>query len=65
MKASSAIERGTRYFCVKLGAIVTAIGQVAVVKGLAMWEVERLLDNGTVRRMIVPARALRPLPSGI
>lgn len=61
MKTKSAIERGAEYFYVKVGAIVTAIAQVAVVKGLPMWEVERKIDNGTVRRFIVPARALKPL----
>lgn len=61
MKTKSAIERGAVYFYVKLGAMVTAIAQVAVVKGLPMWEVERNSGNGPARRFIVPARALKPL----
>lgn len=65
MKTKSAIERGAEYFYVKLGAVVTAIGQVAIVKGLPMWEVERKNDNGAVRRLIVPARSLKPISSQI
>lgn len=65
MKTKSAIERGAEYFYVKIGAVVTAIGQVAIVKGLPMWEVERKSDNGAARRLIVPARSLRPLPAQI
>ena len=63
MKSKTAIERGTAYLYVKVGAIVTAITQVAVVKGLAMWEVERRNGDGTTRRLIVSARALKPLPA--
>lgn len=63
MKSKTAIERGTAYLYVKIGAIVTAIAQVAVVKGLPMWEVERKSRDGTTRRLIVSARALKPLPS--
>lgn len=63
MKTKSAIERGAEYFYVKLGAVVTAIGQVAMVKGLPMWEVERKNGNGAARRLIVPARSLKPLSS--
>lgn len=63
MKSKTAIELGAEYFYVKLGAIVTAIAQVAVVKGLPMWEVERKSGDGPSRRFIVPARALKPLPS--
>lgn len=65
MKSKTAIERGAEYLYVKLGAIVTAIAQVAVVKGLPMWEVETRSDNGSPRRYIVPARALKPLTSGL
>ncbi|KXB30979.1 hypothetical protein AT959_09740 [Dechloromonas denitrificans] len=61
MKMTTAIERGTEYLCIKLGEVVTAIQQVAVVKGLAMWEVERTLGGGTRKRLIVPARSLLPL----
>jgi len=64
MKTKSAIERGAVYFYVKVGAIVTAVAQVAVVKGLPMWEVERIGGDGPARRFIVPARALKLLPSG-
>lgn len=64
MKSKTAIERGAEYLYVKLGAIVTAIAQVAVVKGLPMWEVEAKNSQGTARRFIVSARALKPLPAG-
>ena len=63
MKQKTVIERGAQYLYVKLGAIVTAIGQVAMVKGLPMWEVERRSENGSIRRFIVPSRALKPLSS--
>ena len=46
MKVKSSIERGAEYLCTKLGDVVTAIEQVAVVKGLAMWEVERRIGSG-------------------
>jgi hypothetical protein len=45
MKVKSSIERGAQYLCTKLGDVVTAIEQVAVVKGMAMWEVERMFFN--------------------
>ena len=61
MKSKNVIERGARYVYVKVGDVVTAIAQVAVVKGLAMWEIERSIGNGEARRLIVPAKALRPL----
>jgi hypothetical protein len=32
-----------------------------VVKGLAMWEVERKIGEGIKRRLIVSERTLRPL----
>jgi hypothetical protein len=61
MKVVTSIEHGAQYLCVKFGDVVTAIQQVAVVKGLAMWEVERQLGGGTRKRLIVPARSLMPL----
>ena len=61
MRVVTSIERGAQYLCVKFGDVVTAIQQVAVVKGLPMWEVERQLGGGTRRRLIVPARSLMPL----
>ncbi|WP_428825860.1 hypothetical protein ACLIKD_16190 [Azonexus sp. IMCC34842] len=61
MKMTTSIERGTEYLCIKLGAAVTAIQQVAVVKGLPMWEVERKMGSGAKKRLIVSARALLPL----
>ena len=63
MKVKSSIERGADYLCTKLGDVVTAIQQVAVVKGLAMWEVERKLGAGIRKRLIVSERTLiRPEP---
>lgn len=61
MKITTSIKHGAEYLCVKIGAVVTAIEQVAVVKGLPMWEVERKLGAGVRKRLIVPARSLRPL----
>lgn len=63
MKVTTTIKRGAEYVCVKFGAVVTAIEQVAIVKGLAMWEVEREIGGGARKRMIVPARSLMPLPN--
>lgn len=63
MKMTTSIKRGAEYLCVKFGDVVTAIEQVAVVKGLPMWEVERQLGSGTRKRLIVPARSLMPLPT--
>ena len=60
MKVKSSIERGAEYVCTKLGFIVTAIEQVAVVKGLAMWEVERKISAGIKKRLIVSERTLIP-----
>lgn len=60
MKVKSSIERGAKYICTKLGDVVTAIEQVAVVKGLAMWEVERNNGAGLRRRLIVSERTLIP-----
>ena len=60
-KMQSSIQRGTEYLCTKLGEVVTAIQQVAVVKGLPMWEVERRISEGSRKRMIVSARTLMPL----
>jgi len=58
VKLKSSIERGAEYLCTKLGQVVTAIEQVAVVKGLAMWEVERKIGGGIRRRLIVSERTL-------
>ena len=58
MKVKSSIERGAEYLCTKLGDVVTAIEQVAVVKGLAMWEVERKINAGIRKRLIVSERQL-------
>lgn len=60
MKVKSSIERGAEYLCTKLGDVVTAIEQVAVVKGLAMWEVERRIGAGIRKRLIVSERSLIP-----
>lgn len=62
MKVTVSIQRGAQYLCVKFGEVVTAIEQVAVVKGLPMWEVERHSVSGIKRRLIVSARTLLPLP---
>lgn len=61
MKVKTSIQRGADYLCVKIGEVVTAIQQVAVVNGLAMWEVERQLGGGARKRFIVSARSLLPL----
>jgi hypothetical protein len=63
MKAVNSIRRGAMYVYVKLGAVVTAIEQVAIVKGMAMWEVERQAGTGPRKRLIVSARSLQPLPA--
>ena len=60
MKVKSSIERGAEYLCTKLGDVVTTIEQVAVVKGLAMWEVERKIGAGIKKRLIVSERSLIP-----
>lgn len=62
MKVVTSIKRGTEYLCTKLGAVVIAVQQVAVVKGSAMWEVERMMGTGARKRLIVSARALMPIP---
>jgi len=62
MKAIVSIKHGTEYLYTKLGEVVTAIEQVAMVKGLPMWEVERKLGSGIKKRLIVSARTLMPLP---
>jgi len=67
MKMKSSIERGADYLCTKLGDVVTAIEQVAVVKGLAMWEVERKISAGIKKRLIVSERtliSLQMMPTG-
>ena len=56
------IQAGAKYLYTRLGEVVTAIQQVATVKGLPMWEVECAIGSGTRRRKIVSARSLRPLP---
>jgi hypothetical protein len=61
MKVKTSIQRGARYLCVKFGEVVIAIEQVAVVKGLPMWEVERQLGSGLNKRLIVSARSLMPV----
>ena len=58
MKVKSSIKAGADYLCTKLGDVVTAIQQVAVVKGLAMWEVERKIGAGIRKRLIVSERSL-------
>ena len=58
MKVKSSIKSGAEYLCTKLGDVVTAIQQVAVVKGTAMWEVERKIGAGIQRRLIVSERSL-------
>ncbi len=60
-KMQSSIQHGAEYICTKFGEVVTAIEQVAVVKGLAMWEIERQLGAGIRKRLIVSARSLMPL----
>jgi hypothetical protein len=61
MKMTTSIQRGAKYLCVKVGKVVTAIEQVAVVKGLPMWEVEWQVGSGFRKRLIVSARALMPI----
>lgn len=61
MKVTSSIKQGSEYLYTKLGAVVTAIQQVATVKGLAMWEVERVVGAGPRKRLIVSARSLVPI----
>jgi hypothetical protein len=63
MKVTVSIQRGAQYLCIKFGEVVTAIEQVAVVKGLPMWEVERQSVAGGRRRLIVSARTLMPVQS--
>lgn len=65
MKVRTSIQRGAGYLYTKLGAVVTAVQQVAVVKGLAMWEVERIGKVGPKRRLIVSARSLMPIPNPV
>ena len=61
MKVRTSIQRGATYLYVKVGEVVTAIEQVAVVKGLPMWEVERHLGSGLRKRLIVSSRSLMPI----
>jgi len=65
MKVTTSVQRGAEYFYTKLGAVVTAVQQVAVVKGLAMWEVERVVGDGPRKRLIVSARSLMPIPTPV
>jgi hypothetical protein len=62
-KHSTTIQSGGHYFCSKIGEVITAIQQVAVVKSLAMWEVELQSGTGIRKRAIVSARTLSPLPA--
>lgn len=65
MKLRTSIQRGAEYLYTKLGAVVTAVQQVAVVKGLAIWEVERVFGDGPRKRLIVSARSLMPIPTPV
>jgi len=60
-KVQTSIQRGAEYVCTKIGDVVTAIEQVAVLKGLPIWEVERRIGAGIRKRHIVSARSLMPL----
>lgn len=60
-KIQSTIQHGAQYLCTKIGDVVTAIEQVAIVKGLPMWEVERQIGSGIRKRIIVSARSLLPI----
>lgn len=62
-KTQLSIQRGAEYICTKVGEVVTAIQQVAVVNGVAMWEIERKIGAGIRKRLIVSARSLMPLPA--
>lgn len=59
-KVQSSVQRGAQYICTKIGEVVTAIQEVAVVKGIPMWEIERKIGSGLRKRLIVPARSLVP-----
>ena len=61
MKISTSIKHGAEYLCVKFGDVVIAIEQVALVKGLPMWEVERRVSESSRKRIIVSARSLTPV----
>lgn len=65
MKVVTSIKQGSEYVYSKLGAVVTAVQQVAVVKGMAMWEVERVVGASARKRLIVSARALMPIHAPI
>lgn len=62
MKVTTSVKQGSEYLYTKLGAVVRTVQQVAMVKGLAMWEVERI-GNAPRKRLIVSARALMPVPA--
>ncbi len=65
MKVATLIQHGAQYLYVKFGEIVTAIKQVAVVKGLPMWEVARQLASGLNKRLIVSPRSLMPIQPAV
>ena len=65
MKVTTLIQHGAQYLYVKFGEIVTAIKQVAVVKGLPMWEVERRLVSWLKKRLIVSPRSLMPIQPAV
>ena len=66
MKVVTSIKQGSEYVYSKLGAVVKAVQQVAVVKGMAMWEVEQVVGATARKRLIVSARALLPVqPSSV
>lgn len=60
-KVQSSIQRGAEYLCTKIGDVVTAIEQVAIVNGLPMWEIERRIGSTIRKRLIVSARSLLPV----
>ena len=60
-KMQSSIKRGAEYIYTKMGDVVTAIEQVAVVKGRPMWEVEHRVGAGNHKRLIVSERSLLPV----
>lgn len=65
MKVVTSIKQGSEYVYSKLGAVVTAVQQVAIVKGMAMWEVECVVGASVRKRLIVSARALLPIPAPV
>lgn len=61
MKVVTSIKQGSEYIYSRLGTVVKAVQQVAVVKGMAMWEVERVVGDSARKRLIVSGRALLPI----